>query len=90
MHMFKIIAADGATLTVCAEDYDAAAGVFVIWHLATHGTQPGAFEVLKRNRRWQGLNRAHVDAALARGITGVATYDPAEGWTVTPPAMPEG
>ncbi len=25
MHLFKIIAADGATLTVCAEDYDTAA-----------------------------------------------------------------
>jgi hypothetical protein len=32
---------------------------------------------------WQGLNRAHVDAVLAQGITGVATYDPAEGWTVS-------
>lgn len=89
MHMFKIIAADGSTLTVCADDYDAAAGVFVIWHLGTHGTQPGEFEVLRRNRRWQGLNRAHVDEVLAKGITGVATYDPAQGWTVTPLTMPE-
>lgn len=46
--------------------------------------------MLKRNRRWQGLNRAHVDAVLAKSITGVATYDPAEGWTVTPLDTPEG
>lgn len=90
MHLFKIIAADGATLTVCAEDYDAAAEVFAGWHLGTYDTQPGAFEVLKRNRRWQGLNRAHVDAVLAQGITGVAAYDPAVGWTVTPLDTPEG
>ncbi len=90
MHMFKIIATGSATLTVFAESYDAAAEVFAGWHLGTYGTQPGAFEVLKRNRRWQGLNRAHVDAVLARGITGVATYDPTEGWTVTPLTTPKG
>ncbi len=90
MPLFKITATDGATLTVCAEEHDAAADVFVGWHMGMYSAQPGAFEVLKRNRRWQGLNRAHVDAVLAKGVTGVATYDPAQGWTVTPLAMPEG
>lgn len=90
MQMFKIIAADGTTLTVCADDYDAAAGVFIGWHLGTHGKHPDEFEVLKRNRRWQGLNRAHVDEVLAKGITGVATYDPALGWSLTPLTVPEG
>ena len=90
MHMFTIIAADGTTLTACAKDYDAAAEVFIGWHLGTYGKHPDEFEVLKRNRRWQGLNRTHVDEVLAKGITGVATYDPAQGWTVTPLAMPEG
>lgn len=90
MHMFSINAASGVSLIVCAANYDEAAEIFVVWHLETHGVAPGAFEALKQNRRWPGHNRQHLEAALATGITGVATYDPAHGWTINPPAPSEG
>ncbi len=90
MHMFSINAASGVSLIICAASYNEAADVFVVWHLEQHGEAPGAFEVLKRNRRWTGHNRRHLEEALATGITGVATYDPAHGWTITPPVPSEG
>ncbi len=40
-----------------------------------------------RNRRWTGHNRKHLEEALAKGISGVATYDPAHGWAITPPTQ---
>lgn len=90
MHMFTINAASGISLTVCAANYDEAADIFVVWHLEKHGEAPGAFDVLKRNRRWAGHNRKHLEEALATGIAGVATHDPAHGWTITPPVPSEG
>ncbi len=90
MHMFSINAASGINLTICATSYNKAAEVFVVWHLEKHGEAPGAFEVLKRNRRWPGHNRKHLEEALATGIAGVAIYDPAHGWTITPLAPSEG
>jgi len=90
MQIFKINSADGATLTVCAENYDLAARIFIDWHVKTSGKHPREFEVLMRNRCWRGNNRAHINAVLAKGVSGIATYDPAQGWTITPVAMSGG
>jgi hypothetical protein len=87
--MFSINAASGVSLTVCAASYDEAAEIFVVWHLEKHGEVPGEFEVLKRNRRWPGQNRKHLEEALGAGIPGVATYDLAHGWTISPPVSSE-
>lgn len=90
MHLFKIIATDGVSLTVCAATNDAAAGLFVTWYLVTHGTSAPDFEVMQRNPDWPELNRAQLDEALAQGVAGIATYDPAQGWTITPLSLGEG
>jgi hypothetical protein len=89
MHLFKINSVDGATLTVCAEDYDEAAALFVTWYLVTHSDSAPDFEVLQRNPAWPEPHQAGLDQLLAAGVAGIATYDAASGWTVTPVRMPE-
>jgi hypothetical protein len=85
MHVFDITTSSHIMLTVFATSYDKAAGIFMIWH-AEHREAPlPDFEVARRNPGCPALDGEHLQDALARETSGVASYDPNTGWLIVSP-----
>jgi hypothetical protein len=86
MHTFTFICPQLTRLVVFAPDQESAVQSYAVWFDMRHGSFPETY-CLDAWQAPEGHSQAHLDVALADGITGVGHYDPEAGWIVLPAAQ---
>lgn len=86
MNIFEINACGQDPLSVFAQTYDEAVGIFIIYW-ATHFDPADLpdIEIKRRHPSWPGLDVTLLAEALDRGVAGVGRFDPAGGWEILAP-----